>query len=205
VDKRTASPRTAPPTSPPPTSEAAAGGAPAEGGSTTTSPRRPTPDDVALLSFAQSFELTSRDLYQAALDAGVADSDLAGVFTTLRDNHDEYANRLSAILGVDAPRQRDNELYDELVGGFEDGDPAAVAPAGVELEATAVATHADLIGRLAGTEGAAALASFLVVEARHGTVLADIAGGGDDFDALLAADAEPLQPPSTEPAGWKGG
>jgi hypothetical protein len=203
VDKRTASPSTAPPTSPPPTSEAAGGSAP-EDGSTTTAPRRPTSDDIPLLSFAQSFELTCRDLYQAALDADLASSDLAGVFTTVRDNHDEYANRLSAILGVDASRARDNELYDELVGDFESSDPATVASAGVDLEATAVATHADLIGRLAGTEGAAALASFLVIEARHGTVLADIAGDGDDLDALLVAEAEPLQPPSSEPAGLRG-
>ena len=127
MEKRTAAPRTAPPTSPP--ASGPVDSAPAAE-STTTAPRRPTGDDIALLGFAQTFELTARDLYQAALDGGLADSDLADVFTTLRDNHEEYANRLSGILGVDAPQQRDDALFDELVGGFEGGDAVDVATPG---------------------------------------------------------------------------
>ena len=85
-------------------------------------PLRPTDADIELLGFAQSFELTARDLYQAALDGGLADDDLADVFTTSRDNHSEYANRLAGILGVDAQQHRDDALFDELVGSFEGGD-----------------------------------------------------------------------------------
>ena len=199
MDIRTASPRTAPPTSPPASGPVES--APAAE-STTTAPRRPTADDVALLGFAQTVELTARDLYQAALDGGLADSDLADVFMTLRDNHKEYANRLSGILGVDAPQQRDDALFDELVGGFEGGDAVDVATSGTELESTIVATHTDLIGRLEGVDGFAAIASFLVVEARHGTVLADVAGHGDDLDAMLVAEGEPLTPPDGA-AGWR--
>jgi hypothetical protein len=124
------------------------------------------------------------------------------VFTTLRDNHDEYVNRLSAILGVDAPQQRDDALFDELAGGFDAGDAAAVATAGLDLEATAVATHTDLIGRLEAVDGIAAVASFVVVEARHGTMLADVAGNGDDLDALLSSDAQPLEVPAPA-SGWR--
>jgi len=191
VEKRTAAPRTAPPTSEP--------GAAA---TTTTAPQRPTGDDVALLGFAESLELTARDLYQAALDGGLADSDLASVFTAVRNNHGEYANRLSGILGVDAQRRRDDALFDELVGAFEGGDPDAVAEAGRDLEAVAIATHNALIGRLRGIDGVAALGSFVVVEARHGTVLADVAGHGDDLDALLTSDAQPLELPA-EASGWR--
>ena len=74
--------------------------------------------------------------------------------------------------------------------------------AGLDLEATAVATHNDLLGRLQGVDGIAAVASFVVVEARHGTVLADVAGNGDDLDALLTSDAEPLEAPAA-PSGWR--
>jgi hypothetical protein len=155
-----------------------------------------------VLGFAQSFELTARDLYQAALDAGLAAGDLADVFTTLRDNHDEYANRLSGILGVDAPQRRDDALFDERAASFETGDAAAVATTGLNLEATAVATHTDLIGRLEGIDGIAAVASFVVVEARHCTVLADVAGNGDDLDALLSSDAEALELPAATSA-WR--
>ena len=167
-----------------------------------TVPPTPTGDDIALLGFAQSFELTARDLYQAALDGGLADHDLSDVFTTLRNNHEEYANRLLGILGVDAPQHRDDALFDELVGGFEGGDAAAVATAGRELEATAVATHAELLGQLTDVDAIAAIASIVIVEARHGTVLTDIAGDGDDLDAMLIADAEPLQAPAPA-SGWR--
>jgi hypothetical protein len=196
VEKRTASPRTAPPTSQPATSEPAGSAPEAAAATTTAAPQRPTGDDVELLAFAQSFELTARDLYRAALDADLASSDLADVFRTLHDNHAEYANRLSGILGVDAASGRDDELYDGLVSAFQSNDPTAVATAGEELESTAVATHSELIGRLAGLDGIAAIASIANVEARHGTVLADIAGHGDDLDAMLTSDAEALKLPA---------
>jgi Ferritin-like domain len=202
VEKRTAAPRTAPPTSPPSASEPAESTPTSDAATTTTAPLRPTSDDIELLGFAQSFELTARDLYQAALDGGLADGDLSGVFRALRDNHEEYANRLSGILGVDAPQRRDDALFDELAAGFEGGDAAAVAAAALDMEATAVATHNDLLGRLQGIDGIAAVASFVVVEARHGTVLADVAGDGDDLDALLTSDAGPLEVPAS-PSGWR--
>ena len=196
MEKRTAAPRTAPPTSPP-------ASAPVDSAPVTTeeAPLRPTDADIELLGFAQSFELTARDLYQAALDGGLADDDLADVFTTLRDNHSEYANRLAGILGVDAQQHRDDALFDELVGSFEGGDVTAVATAGRELEATAVATHSDLIGRLEGIDGIAAVASFVVVEARQSAVLADVAGDGDDLDALFRDETEPLEVPTAN--GWR--
>jgi hypothetical protein len=196
VEKRTASPRTAPPTAPPATSEPAGSAPGSAAATTTTAPKRPTAEDVELLAFAQSFELTARDLYRAALDADLASSDLADVFRTLRDNHGEYANRLSGILGVDAASGRDDDLYDQLLSGFQSSDPAEVATAGEDLEATAVATHNELIGRLAGIDGIAAIASIAVIEARHGAVLADIAGDGDDLDAMLTSEAEPLELPA---------
>ena len=203
MEIRTAAPRTVPPTSSPPSASEPADSVPTSDAATTTSaPLRPTSDDIGLLGFAQSFELSARDLYQAALDGGLADGDLAGVFTTLRDNHEEYANRLSGILGVDAPQHRDDALFDELVGGFEGGEAAAVANAGLDLEATIAATHNDLLGRLQGIDAIAAIASFVVVEARHAAVLVDVAGNGDDLDALLTSDAQPLEAPSA-PSGWR--
>ena len=75
-------------------------------------------------------------------------------------------------------------LYDELVGEFESGDPAAVATAGdgSRVDGRRHAQRADRAAR--GIDGIAAIASFVVVEARQGTVLADVAGNGDDLDAL---------------------
>ena len=62
-----------------------------------------------------------------------------------------------------------------------------------DLESTAVATHTELLGQLEGIDGAETVASILIVEARMRTVLADLAGHGDDLDALFVDDAEPLR------------
>jgi Ferritin-like domain len=149
-------------------------------------PAEPTEGDVELLRFLQSAELAAHDLYQAAVDAG-ADSE---VFATFADNHQAYADLLSGLLG--GPERPLDSLYSEHQDAFESSDVAAVAEGAYDLESTLVATHADVIGQLEGTDGATALASVLVVEARMCAVLADLAGQGDDLDALLENDADAL-------------
>ena len=158
---------------------------------TTAAPSRPTSDDVELLAFAQSFELTARDLYQSAIDGGSVGAH-AEVFTTIMENHEEYGNVIAGILGVDAPQRRDDAIYEQFLAGFNARLPESVAQAGYDLESTAVATHTDLIGQLVGVDGATTLAALLVVESRHCTVLAHLAGKGDDMAALLENTADPL-------------
>ena len=68
-----------------------------------------------------------------------------------------------------------------------------------KLESTAVATHTDLLGKLQGTDGAALLASILIVEARHGTVLAYLNGAASLDDLLVDKEADPLSPDSVKP------
>ena len=161
---------------------------PSEEPETTEPPALPTAADLELLGFAQSFELTARDLYAAALEAG-ADDPMIGF---MRDQHQAYADILAGILGTNAPGTRDDGLYDELESSFAVADVAAVAEAGYDLESTAVATHTELLRQLEGIDGAKTVASILVVEARSCTVLADLAGNGTDLDALFVNDAEPL-------------
>ena len=194
MEKRTASPRTAPPTSPP-ASEPTGSSPTSEATTTTAPPQRPTGDDVELLAFAQSVELTAHDLYQSALDAGLADGEFADVFSDAAREPRGVRQPAVGHLGRRCARHRDDALFDDLVGAFDSSDTQAVATAGFDLEATAVATHRDLLGRVRGIDGVAALASIVVVEARHGTVLADVAGNGDDLDAMLTADAEALAAP----------
>ena len=210
MDNPTAAPRSVPPSNEPdagaPDDTATAGSEPgpimpgtsepsgSQPAATTTTepPSRPTPEDVALLAFAQSFELTARDLYQAAIDGGAA-AGFADVFSALMENHEEYGNVIAGIIGVEAPQRRDDAIYDQFFAGFNARLPEAVAQAGYELESTAVATHTDLIGQLVGLDGASTLAALLVVESRHCTVLAHLAGNGDDMAALLENTASPLQ------------
>jgi len=156
-------------------------------------PERPTPADIELLAFAQQVELTARDLYQAALAGGAGGED-DGVFPTLRDNHLAAANLISGILGSAAPQQRDNALYEQLVGEFEAGERATVATAAYDLESTTVSTHLELLGQLEGIDSATTIASILIIESRACAVLADVGGGGDDFAALFDNDAAALAP-----------
>ena len=210
MDNPEAAPRSAPPTEPPATESAGSEpAASAPGGSepvgsepaattTTVPPSRPTADDIPLLAFAQSFELTLRDLYDEAIGAGVADGNAGPVFNTLRENHEEYGNVIAGIIGTDAPQRRDDAIFDQFVSGFRNADVGDVAAAAYDVESTAVATHNELIGQLTGVDAAATLAALLVIESRHCTVLAHLAGNGDDMAALIENSATAL--PSTAPA-----
>jgi hypothetical protein len=160
---------------------------------TTTAPsRRPTDADVSLLGFAQSVELAARDLYDVALGTTGFDENQRAVVATIRESHDAYAASLSAILGRQAP-QLANPVVEELKASFG-GDGPSVLTAAYNLESTAVATHIDILGKLQGTDGAALLASILIVEARHGTVLAYLNGSTGLDDLLVNTEADALTP-----------
>ena len=160
---------------------------------TTLPPARPTEADVPLLQFAESFELTARDLYQAAIDAGAEDE----VLTAIRDNHQAYASIIKGMLGTAGALSRSDAVYDQFEADFATADVPTLAVAAYDLESTAVATHTELLRELEGIDGAHLIASILVVEARQAAVLADLGGRGDDFDAMFENDAEPLSAGAT--------
>jgi hypothetical protein len=114
------------------------------------------------------------------------------VFVAIGDNHQGYADVIAGTIGSSAPGLRDETLHEELVGAFEGGDVQSAASAAYDLESRLVATQTALLARLTGIDGAKVIASIVAVEARQCTVLADLAGGGDDFDALFENEAEPL-------------
>ncbi len=213
MDNRTAAPRSTPPSTPPTSSaddsapeSSATGSEPAAPPTTVASPARPTEADVELLSFAQQFELTARDLYDVALAGAVKDTEHVNVFRAFRENHEEYANALSALLGVDAPQERDDASFDSLEGSFGGDDLDGVIAAAYELESAAVVTHTDLVGRLEGVEGAKTLSAALLVESSHCTVLASVAGDGEDLAAMLDNSATSQAPAGggSEPSGSEG-
>ena len=159
---------------------------------TTAPPKRPSTDDVTLLGFAQSVELAARDLYDVALSTSGFDADQRAVIATIRESHDAYAASLSAILGRLAP-QKPNPVVDSLSSSFA-GETSTVLDAAYSLESTAVATHTDILGKLQGTDGATLVASILIVEARHGTVLAYLNGKTELDDLLVNNEADALTP-----------
>lgn len=150
---------------------------------------RVSASDLALLLFAQSLELTARDLYSAAAAAGADDP----VFGVLADQHEAYAQGIAAFIGEPANTRNDG-VYDSLESAFAASDRTAIATAGYDLESAAVATHTELLARLANVDAAKLIASMLAMEARHCAVLADVSGRGDDLDILLVNTAEPILP-----------
>lgn len=182
-----AAPRSVPPTDP-----TGSDGAQAVAPTTTQAPeKRPTQDDVAVLSFAQSVELTLRDLYDIVLGGNVF-TDLVekDAIAVIRENHEAYAQAISGLLGRQAPNRRSDVLYGEQEDNMG-GSAAEVATALAALENAAVATHSDVVGTLVGIDGSSIIASILEVEARHATVLNKLAGA-TSFDDLVAGDADPL-------------
>lgn len=158
---------------------------------TTAPPKRPTADDTTLLSFAQGVELAIRDLYDVAL--GVKFDDVTrAVVATIRESHESYATSLGGLLGRAGTQTRD-AIYDDLKSSFS-GDTSKVLDAAYSLESTAVATHTDILGQLHGTDGASLLASILIMEARHGTVLASLNKKTSLDDLLVTTEADALTP-----------
>jgi Ferritin-like domain len=159
---------------------------------TTAPPKRPSDDDVALLGFAQTVEIAARNLYDIALATDDFDENERAVVATIREAHEAYSAALSGILGREAPRAV-NPVFDDLKDTFG-GDKASVLDAAFNLESVAVATHTEILGELQGTDGAALIASILIVEAAHGTVLATL-NGATDLDILLVdTEADALTP-----------
>jgi len=159
---------------------------------TTLPPKRPTTSDLVFLNYAESVELAAMNLYQASIDAGAKDD----LITMLAANHRGYGDLIRGILGTRSVGIPDKSLYDERLSGFKVGDLETLAPAAYDLESTLVATHTALLAKLEGTDGAADIASILIVEARQAAVLADAAGKGGDFDALFDDAAIALTPPT---------
>ena len=160
---------------------------------TTAPPQRPTVDDVPLLQFAQTIELAAVALYDVALRTGGLGDDLLATVTATRADHLAYAQALSGQLGTSAPGSPAADVVEAARESFATGDDVQTATAAHQLEDVAVATHSELIGQLLGTDGAALIASILIVEARHSLVFGALAGISE-LDDLLLTNGDPLSP-----------
>jgi hypothetical protein len=84
---------------------------------------------------------------------------------------------------------------------FTSGTLDEIYVAAAALEDVVAATNTALLGQLQGTNGATLLASILVIEARHATVLGALAGskdlipasGVDSTDSALTLDKYPVE------------
>jgi hypothetical protein len=159
---------------------------------TAAPPRRPTDVDIAVLAGTQLLELTARALYDAAIAAGDWSDTEVSVITTIREAHEAAAQSLAGMLGGDAPGEMSPSLYDSLVNGFE-GSIVGRLTAAYNLESALVAGHSAALGKLEGIDGATLIAAIQSAEARHGTVLADLAGETEVSTLLVVAEAASLE------------
>lgn len=143
-----------------------------------------TDDETAAMAFAISLEITARDLYRSAIDAGAPGE----LWQIMADQHQAYAERLAGIANLSAD-QRNEEAFEALEGAFR----SETTLAGLELENIAAATHADLLSTITDNNAAAAIASISSMESRHATLLASFSGSTDP-DVLFTNDATPLSP-----------
>ena len=171
---------------------------------TTAPPQRPTDDDEPLLGFAQSIELSATAAYEAVLDRADELSlpeDVYPVIEVFREHHKAYGQSLSGLLGRTAPNTSNATADTEFGPLFTSGSLDEVLTAAIALEEAAVATHLTLLDQLQGTDGAALIASILVTEARHATVLSALSGndalmpesGLEPVDAALTPDDYPVE------------
>ena len=158
---------------------------------TAAPPRRPTDADIGVLGATQLIELTARALYDAAIAAGEWSDTEATAITTIREAHEAAAQALAGLLGGDAPGEMSQSLYDSLVNSFEGSIDDRLAAA-YSLESSLVAGHSAALGQLQGIDGAALIAAIQSAEARHGTVLADLAGQTVVSTLLVLDEAAPL-------------
>jgi len=159
---------------------------------TTAPPKRPTTDDVTLLAAAQQVELAATQLYTSAIaDVKGWTDEQAAVMVSIREAHLAFSNSISGLLGKGAPGTPLEAVLTAAGPGFK-GDPTSVIKAAADLESTAVATHTDVLSKLQGLNGAALIASIQIAEARHTTVLRDLAGSSDLADLLVDTEAASL-------------
>ena len=131
-------------------------------------PTRPTSADIELLAVAQGAELAVRDLYGDAIESGTFSDEQVAVLTMFQEHHTEYAQSLNGLLSKNAPNTRSHELYSSFANTTK--STATALSALHELENILVSTHTDLLGRLAGLDGAKLVASIAIVESRHAAV-----------------------------------
>lgn len=139
--------------------------------------------DKELAAFAIALELTARDLYDAAIDAGSS----GDVWSIMREQHEAYATRIAGLAGMSA-NQRDDEVFDSLESAFATADPVDAA---FDLENVAAATHIALLEQIEGSSFAQVAAAIAAMESRHATVLGIAAG--ESGDALFINPATPLE------------
>jgi hypothetical protein len=150
-----------------------------------TPPLRPTAADQPLLTYAQSCELACEALYEQALGAGGLDTAQLEAVTVLRRHHQDNADLLAGVNGIDAARSANQSIVAEYERDVTQDDRDQRVQSLLDLEERMAATHLSLLGVLEGTDGAKRIASILSAVSRRCVVLGQ-SSQADQVDFLPA-------------------
>lgn len=144
-------------------------------------------DSRELMVLMMRAELTTRDLYDLALEAGT-DPAVTGVMSA---QHRAYADAISGAIGASASGRNDR-LFDELAPAFRSSSLTTMATAAADLESSLVATYEQVVALVTDGNWIRIVSSIAMMEARHTVVLRTLAGDASDLGALLDPTTAPL-------------
>lgn len=172
-------------------------------GVSTTAPRRPQPEDIELITFAQSLELAAVAAYQLVIESGLLDDQTARVARLFQRHHQEHADAHGGLAGKETSSRANAGLVELFAPRIERASSAEEAlQIAYEIEQAAAATHVANIGEYLATGPAALSAAIAPVEGRHGVVLGqalglDVGEYTPEFQTTadaLSAEQYPVEP-----------
>jgi len=129
-----------------------------------------SPSDIKLLAFAQTLELTTRDIYAAVLTRKSLSDDESGLLEQFHAHHVAYEQTLNGLLSKNALNKRDEAIYESFNAKLSEVQNIWVAL--LEIENIMIASHTKAIETIESAKVAALVASIITVEARHAAILA---------------------------------
>jgi len=129
-----------------------------------------SPSDTKLLAFAQTLELTTRDIYAAVLTRKSLSDDESALLEQFHAHHVAYEQTLNGLLSKNALSKRDEAIYESFYAKLSEAQNIWVAL--LEIENIMIASHTKAIETIESAKIAALVASIITVEARHAAILA---------------------------------
>ena len=126
--------------------------------------------DIKLLAFAQTLELTTRDVYVNVVGRKSLGDDERALLEQFHAHHVAYEQTLNGLLSKNAANKRDEVIYESFVARLSEAQN--IWSALLEIENTMIASHTKAIETIESAKVAALLASMITVEARHAAILA---------------------------------
>ena len=129
-----------------------------------------SPSDTKLLAFAQTLELTTRDIYATVLTRKSLSDDESALLEQFHAHHVAYEQTLNGLLSKNALNKPDEAIYESFKAKLSEAQNIWVAL--LEIENIMIASHTKAIETIESAKVAALVASIITVEARHAAILA---------------------------------